>query len=239
MMISFIVPAHNEEQMLGPTLTAIGAAARATGCRHELIVVDDCSTDATAAIAERAGARVVTAGCRQIAGARNVGARAARGDIFIFVDADTTISAETVRASLRALARGAVAGGATFQFEGRIPWHGRMLIRTIRAGMRALRLAAGCYLFCRRDAFEAVGGFDERLYASEEIRLCRALKAHGRIVILRQTVQTSGRKLRTHSGGDILRLISAFLASGPGVLQSRTHLELWYGNRRADPDARG
>jgi glycosyltransferase involved in cell wall biosynthesis len=235
-MISFIVPAYNEERVLGATLTAMHAAAKACNRRYEIIVVDDSSTDRTAEIALAHGASVVLVACRQIAGARNAGARAAAGDIFVFVDADTTVNAQVLEASLRALDRGAAGGGATFHLEGRIPWHGRVLVVLVRASMRAARLAAGCYLFCTRRAFEEAGGFDERLFATEEIALSRALRRHGPVVILRDTVQTSGRKLRTHSGWELLRLMSAVVASGRRAVRSREGLDLWYGSRRVDPD---
>src|SRR3712207_6473552 len=110
-MVSFIVPAHNEERLLGPTLEAIQSAAAQLRIRHELIVVDDASTDRTAEIARGHGARVVAVDVRQIARVRNAGARACSGSILIFVDADTVISGDVVKASLSALERGAVGGG--------------------------------------------------------------------------------------------------------------------------------
>jgi hypothetical protein len=107
----------------------------------------------------------------------------------------------------------------------------------VRAGMRLGRLAAGCYLFCTRAAFEAAGGFDERLFASEEIALSRALGRQGRVVILHETVLSSGRKLRTHSGWEILGMMSAVARQGSRALRSREQLGLWYGSRRSDPGA--
>ena len=86
-MISFIVPAYNEEAELPGTLHAIRSAAAAY--RHEIVLVNDGSTDATGAIGEEFGARVISIECRQIAAARNAGAAAARGNIFIFVDAES------------------------------------------------------------------------------------------------------------------------------------------------------
>ncbi len=233
-MISFIIPAYNEERLLGATLSAVHAAARQRAQPYEVIVVDDGSTDATVAIARSAGAKVVSVQYRQIARTRNAGARAAAGDTLIFVDADTLITSATVTASLEALRRGAVAGGATLQLDGDLPWHGWLLLWLVRAGMRAGRLAAGCYLFCTRAAFEAAGGFDEALFATEEIALSRALQRQGRVVILREAVVSSGRKLRTFSGWELLRLFAALLRSGPRVLRSRDQLELWYGHRRID-----
>ena len=86
-MISFIVPAYNEERLLGATLDALHAAGRAAGEPYELIVVDDASTDRTALIAQGHGALLVRVAHRQIAATRNAGARRANGDLFIFVDA--------------------------------------------------------------------------------------------------------------------------------------------------------
>src|SRR5438105_3985712 len=76
-MISFVVPAHNEEATLPRTLAAIVKAAREVGQAFEVIVVDDLSTDATTSIAAGFGARVVPVNLRQISAVRNAGARAA------------------------------------------------------------------------------------------------------------------------------------------------------------------
>src|SRR5437764_4908859 len=90
-MISFIVPAYNEETELPSTLAAIRAAISALSQPFEIIVVDDASTDATPEIAEQAGARVVPIHRRQIAAARNAGARAAQGEYVFFLSVDTTV----------------------------------------------------------------------------------------------------------------------------------------------------
>src|SRR6185312_8545697 len=114
-MISFIVPAYNEEAELPGTLRAIHSAA--VGCEYEIVVVNDGSTDATAATGEQFGARVISIERRQIAAARNAGARAARGDIFIFVDADTRIGPEHVRGATDSLGNGFAGGGSRLAFD--------------------------------------------------------------------------------------------------------------------------
>src|SRR3989442_1575013 len=91
-VISFIIPAHNEEELIGRTLSALHQSARALGEPYEAIVANDSSTDRTGAIALEHGARVVAVNRRQIAATRNAGARAAIGDMFIFVDADTMVT---------------------------------------------------------------------------------------------------------------------------------------------------
>src|SRR4051812_25920313 len=88
-MLSFVVPAYNEEKYLGPTLASIHEAARAVGESYEIIVANDNSSDATAQLAEAGGARVINVHKRQIAGTRNAGARAASGEWLVVVGART------------------------------------------------------------------------------------------------------------------------------------------------------
>lgn len=233
-MISFIIPAYNEERLLGRTLAALHAAGRALDEPYELIVVDDGSTDATAAVAIAHSARVVAVQFRQIGRTRNAGAHASIGETLIFVDADTVVPTDTVRATLKAVRRGVIGGGASVEFDGRLPAYARLLVPVSLAALRAGRLAAGCYFFCTRAAFDAAGGFDDHMYAAEEIALSRKLKRLGPFVILREAVTTSGRKVRAHSGWEVVRVFGAFVRRGTGVVRSREFLGLWYGDRRDD-----
>lgn len=234
-MISFIVPAYNEERVLGATLAAVRVAAQAVGEPYELVVVDDASTDGTAQIAVCGGALVVRVAHRQIAATRNAGARAARGDLFIFVDADTIVNEAVVRSAVDAMRDGAVGGGAAVEFDGSVPTYAKLLLPILVWCFRVARLAAGCYLFCTRTAFVAVGGFDESFYGAEELVISQALKRHGKFVVLRRAVKTSGRKLRTHSAGEMFGVLGRFLLRGPMAVKQRQGMELWYAERRKDP----
>jgi len=234
-MISFIVPAYNEERLLGATLDALRAAALAIGEPYELIVADDGSTDRTAAIAAHHGAILVSVAHRQIAATRNSGAREANGDWLIFVDADTLVSEAVVRSAVEALRSGAVGGGAAVEFDGTVPLYARLLLPVLVRSFRWAGLAAGCFLFCTRNAFAAVGGFDEAFYGAEELVMSRALKRHGRFVVLRQAVITSGRKLRTHSVREMLAILARLALRGPGAVKQRQGMDLWYAERREDP----
>lgn len=233
--VSFIVPAHNEEPLLPATLAAIHAAAAACGIEYEIIVADDASTDRTAHIAAEAGARVVAVQHRQISATRNSGARAASGGVLVFVDADTLINPEVLLRAVQAVAQGAVGGGATVRFDGQVPLYAKVVLPLMTMLMRRTRLAAGCFVFCTRPAFEAVGGFDERLFGAEEIALSVALKKIGTFVILREAVLTSGRKLRTYSGFEVLGIMLRAALSGGKMLQRRDQMGLWYDPRRPDP----
>jgi len=110
-MISFIVPAHNEEQWIGKCLASIRTAMESVDDSYEVIVVDDASTDSTLRIAEQMGARTIRVEHRKVSAVRNAGASAAGGGIFFFVDADTQTNEQAVRAALATLRSGAAGGG--------------------------------------------------------------------------------------------------------------------------------
>jgi glycosyltransferase involved in cell wall biosynthesis len=235
--ISFIIPAYNEERLLGRTLSAIEQAARAVGERFEVIVVDDASTDRTAAIAAAHGARVESVNARQIAATRNAGARAAAGEVFLFVDADTIVTESAVRAATAAMRAGAVGGGCAFRFDGRVPFYGRILAAAAGPLYRWLRVASGCFLFCTREAYFAAGGFDEALFGAEELAMSQALGRQGRFVVLPELVTTSGRKLRAYSAREALGMLLRLALAGSKGVRRRDGLEIWYGDRRADPES--
>jgi glycosyltransferase involved in cell wall biosynthesis len=233
-MLSFIVPAHNEARYIGGSVAAVIAAARATGQTFEVIVVDDASGDDTARIAADQGARVVSVNCRQIAAARNAGAAEALGDVLFFIDADTLANADAVRACLEELRKGAVGGGCVFTFDGTLPLWGRLLYPVAVFLARRFKLMGGCFLFCTREAFDAVGGFDKRYFAGEDAAFVSALKRRGRFAVPRPTVITSGRKLRAYSAWRILGEAWRWMRGGKKAYQTRDGLDLWYGERPVD-----
>ena len=235
-MISFIVPAHNEQAGLGRTLQAIHDAARAAGQPYEIIVVDDASTDATADIARRHQSTVLPVNHRQIAATRNSGARAANGSRLFFVDADTTINPRAVASALRCLDQGAVGGGSPVKFDGVVPLYARLISFLSVIGTKLAGSTGGAFMFCTRDAFQDTGGFDERLFCGEEVAMVLALKREGRFVVLWDWVLTSGRRVRAVSGLQVLALVARVLFSPVKFLTRRSSVQnIWYdSNREAD-----
>jgi len=156
-MVSIVVPAHNEAQVLTGTLDALRRAAASLDRPWEIVVVDDASTDATALIARDAGARVVPVNLRHIAAVRNAGAREARGDVLVFVDADTVVPPETLAAAVGALDGGAAGGGAHVTFDGPLPWYARPGTAATLGFLRLFTLAAGLSRGSRASVVAAFG----------------------------------------------------------------------------------
>lgn len=226
--LSFIVPAHNEEALLGRALASIRLAAEAAGRRYEIIVVDDASTDRTAEIAREHGCRVVQVELRQIGAVRNAGAAQAAGETLVFLDADTILPEATLAAALRALESGAVGGGASLAFDGPTALWARMIVPISNVLCRWTRLSPGCFLFARRSVFEEMGGFDPRYFAAEEWVLSRALGRRGDFIVLREKSVTSGRKGTSRELWRLIVLLSRLLFRGRKVLQQREGLDIWY-----------
>jgi len=231
-MLSFIIPAYNEEMELSSTITAIRVAASGVAQPYEIIVVDDASTDATPEIASGAGAKVIPIDRRQIAAARNTGARAAKGEYLFFIDADTRINRAHVSAGIAALEAGYAGGSARVNMDGLIPIWGRMLLRGFSSLYFGLNLGAGAFLFTTRRNFDIVGGFDEQYFAGEEVYFSLELKKLGRFKVLREPVVTSGRKLRMYPAKHFLRKFFGVIVRGPRGVRSRAKLSLWYDGKR-------
>lgn len=230
--ISFIVPAFNEERELAATLTAITMVGDALSITYEIVVADDGSTDDTLSIAREHGARVITKHHRQIAATRNSGAGIARGKLFIFVDADTIINKDVVQAALEALADGAVGGGARVRMSGALPLYGRLILPLLLKTYPLTGWAAGCFMFCTRQVFEEIGGFDEKYFGAEEIVFSKALQQKGPFIILNESVQSSARKFHLYSGWEMLRTIGRFLRHRDKGLYDRNTMHMWYDGRR-------
>jgi len=167
---SIIIPAYNEEAYLPHALKAVFTAVAGAPGKAEVVVVDNNSCDRTAEIARIMGARVVPESVNQIARARNTGARAALGRYMIFVDADTKVSTGLLTKALENLQSGRIVGGGVVVAPDRaLEPAAQSIFDTWNRFSQLFNIAAGCFVYCERVAFEAVGGFSQRVYASEEL----------------------------------------------------------------------
>jgi glycosyltransferase involved in cell wall biosynthesis len=238
--ISVVVPAFNEERLLGESLARIKSAARsfaARGWDFELIVCDNNSNDRTAEIARAAGATVVLEPVNQIARARNAGAAAATGDWLIFVDADSYPSAELFADVAEQIQSGRCLGGGStvrmdekFMLSGFFTW-------TWNWSSRLGRLLAGSFIFVETATFRKIGGFNNELFAAEELDLSKRLKrlaretGRGLVILNRHPLTTSARKMRLYTAWDHLRLL-AHVIWNRKALTRRESCTLWYDGRR-------
>jgi glycosyltransferase involved in cell wall biosynthesis len=178
---SIIAPAYNEEQYLPRLLDSIDVArANYSGGQNaiEVIVADNNSTDRTAEIAAARGARVVRVEKRRIGAVRNGGGHAARGEILCFIDGDSAIHPQTFDAIDRAIASGRYVGGSTgLKLERKSL--GLLVTYCLAAPVAFITRMDSGVVFCRREDFEAVGGYDDnRLYA-EDLVFLMALRRLG------------------------------------------------------------
>lgn len=241
---SLIIPAYNEEAYLPALLNSVEAArTRYAGGSDEIevLVVDNMSTDSTADLARSRGCRVVREEKRVIAAVRNAGARNASGHIFVFIDADNTIHPDTFKAIDTSLATGRVIAGSSGVKLQRMSLGIAVTYALMVPLVWLTRMDTGV-VFCRREDFEAIGGYNEDMLFAEDVRLLwdlmRLGRRQGKKLTRIRSVKAifSTRKFDKHGDwhwmGMVLRL-------GVGLLFARSSLDkfahmYWYGNQRSN-----
>ncbi|MBS0181370.1 MAG: glycosyltransferase [Nitrospira sp.] len=241
MHLSIIIPAFNEARLIERCLQSVSvsiAANQTSGFTSEIIVVDNNSTDNTAELARQSGARVVFEPINQIGRARNAGAAHATGDWLLFLDADSLLIPGLLADILRMIESGKYVGcGSTLHMDG-LPWWADVTLRIWTGVSILFRWAAGALVVCRRDAFQDVGGFDQNLYALDEIALSKQLKQWGRkrglrfTILTRHPLETSSRKISLYSGREIAGQIFRVLLLPRKTLRDKKQLSVWYDGRR-------
>lgn len=231
---SIIIPAYNEEDWLSRTLPALREAMDMLDVSGEVIVVDNNSTDQTARIACQHNAQVVFEPVNQISRARNTGARIAKGRYFIFLDADTFLAPVSLKTALYNLSSGMCCGGGCLvDFDKPIQLFPRKILDLWNWISKKFGFAAGCFIYCLREGFEAIGGFSEKVYAGEEIWFSHHLQSWGKKrgmafqIISAPPVITSSRKLEWFSPLQLV-LSVLVLTIFPFSLRFRLLCSQWY-----------
>lgn len=188
-MLSVIIPALNEQDALPATLARL-QAMRTRGT--EVIVVDGGSSDRTAALAARDADRVISAP-RGRAVQSNAGVQAAKGDMLLFLHADTLAPDDADQWVRNGLSQGRVWGRFDVRIIGK-PWILRVVALGINCRSRLSGIATGDQgLFMTRAAYDAVGGFPNQPLM-EDVEISKRLLRLGRPACLRQRLATSGRR---------------------------------------------
>lgn len=187
-LISIIIPTLNEEANIGQTLKQLDG--------YEIIVADGGSDDATARIAS-GKARLITAP-RGRASQMNAGARAASGDILLFLHADTTLPEHALEDVRRLLADERIAGGGfSLSFDDPAPSF-RVIAFMSNLRARLIGLVFGDQaIFVRRSVFERMGGFKE-MPLMEDWDFSLRMKKEGQVVVSGLSVTSSARRFRRH-----------------------------------------
>lgn len=232
MKISFIIPAYNEEKFLEITLNNLNEIASKACLEHEIIVVDNNSSDQTSHIAKNLGAQVVFQPIRSISKTRNAGAKAANGDTLIFVDADTLPSLNLLKNGIEMLDHYKVVTALTHldkyhTFASLGVWLYNLLSYFFRLGN-------GQFIIITKKNFDKIGGFDEDIYGFEDIYFFKKAKrifGFSNIKVLLQTINTSGRKFKKE------RNYTSFIFQLLGVLLNKpigkdiNKFDFWYNNK--------
>ena len=198
---SLVIPAHNEAAFLPRLLDSVEAARSVTTAGAiEVVVADNGSTDATAAIAEQRGCIVAKVEKRVIAAARNGGAATAHGEILCFTDADGRIHPQTFNAIGAAADAGRAVAGATGLTMER--WSaGLIATYVLMLPLVWLTKMDSGVVWCRRADFLVVGGYDEDRRVAEDVAFLLALRRHGR---------RDGRKLERVHGAKVIGSVRKF-----------------------------
>jgi rSAM/selenodomain-associated transferase 2 len=225
--LSIVVPVLNESHTVPIKLRAL-VGLREAG--HEVIVVDGGSQDDTASVSKPLVDRVVVTDTGR-GHQMNVGARHARGEVLLFLHADTMLPEGAPQMIRQALTETAFEWG---YFRVRLSGH-HPLLRLVEAMMnlrsRLTRIATGDQaLFVRRESFASIGGFP-RIPLMEDLVICKRLKTIGPPAQIKARVKTSSRRweqrglLRTIVEMWSLRLAFFFGASPEKLFR------YYYGNR--------
>ena len=219
--LSIIVPALDEAAIIARALQAL-APFRQRGA--EVIVVDGGSQDGTAELARPHADRVIAAERRRSA-QMNAGARIARGEVLLFLHADTSLPPDADRLVLRALVGANAWGRFDVHIEGRSPL--LALVATLMNWRSRLTgIATGDQaMFASRKIFAEAGGFPE-IPLMEDIALSQTLKRIARPICLAARVTTSGRRWERHGVARTMLMmwrlrLAFFLGADPAALARR------------------
>jgi glycosyltransferase involved in cell wall biosynthesis len=239
--ISLIVPAFNEEKYLPSLIDSIEEARKCYSfdpTSIEVIVVDNQSTDETAAVARERGCLVVQEKKRIIAAVRNTGALVAQGEVLAFTDADNILHPETFNKIERAISSSKVVGGATGVRSDRMSLGIACAYAIVVPMVWVTGMDTGV-VFCRKKDFRSLGGYNESFLFGEDVDFLWRLIKYGRvrgqrlIRIRNCKAINSTRKFDRFGEWHYVRLVLRYLRSL--IVRSYTidnfALTYWYSDR--------
>ena len=201
--ISVVVPARDEEALVATAIDSVASRTFPTAAIEVIVVANGCrdrTADAVRAAAQAAPdllVQLIEEPRPGVARAKNLGARAARGGLIVFLDADSRLAPDLLARVAERAARGETAGSIRIVADSadRLDLG---FFRLIEWGKDLFGIHANM-LWCRREAFLAQGGFDESLNHAEDVELLRRLSRGGARVghVSESWIATSPRRLRS------------------------------------------
>jgi glycosyltransferase involved in cell wall biosynthesis len=224
-LVSFVVPAYNEEALIGSCLAAITAEVSRTGCQAEIIVVNNSSSDGTRRIASAIpGVKVIDEPQRGLVQARRAGCLAAEGEYIANIDADTVLLEGWLRTALAEFARSphlVALSGPYIHYD--LPAPARLVSAGFYRGVYIVHLLSrivagagsvmqgGNFIVARR-ALESAGGFNPDFqFYGEDAELARRLAKVGKVKFtFALRAFSSGRRL---AGEGLFRVLLRYSAN--------------------------
>ena len=230
--LSVIIPAWNEEKCISSAIDSLKRAASfyksERGCTAEIIVVDNNSTDGTGDVARQHGVQVVHEPVNNIGKARNTGVRAARGKYIAFCDADNQVTENLLVLIHDHLENAKIAGGGTWIEPAKRNLKINFFYFLWGIYVRCSRIGVGM-MHCRKADFESFGGFDETIYAAEDVQLAYDLKKIGKFNLIKKGwIITSTRKI---DQTPLFEMITKLIGFGFGLqkkIRDKEYCEHWY-----------
>lgn len=235
MKISIIIPAYNEELQLYENLTKIKNSFELNDfLDYEIIVCDNNSSDKTSIIAHEFGARVIFEPFNQIAKARNTGASIATGEWLVFIDADSWPSKYLINLLLKQInSDKSIAGSSLVQFVSSPLWW-RATWKFSNISMPLLHLTpTGAFMFCKRSAFNEVGGFNEDIFVLEDLDFSYKMHKYSKsfnkkFTVIKEPIYTSSRRSNNLKPKDFVKIAVDLSTKGKSSLKDKTRFHQWY-----------
>lgn len=235
--ITVVIPAYNEERYIAKTLQALSNAKtryeKKTMNKIEVLVVNNNSSDKTALICSKYDVRLLQEKNQQIAACRNHGARVSKGEILIFLDADTIVPMNFFKIIEKNLSTQKIIGGSAKLISD----NNNMISKIMYALWNIFSLLLpfkGAVLYCYRDTFFEIGGFDESFYALEDVKFSIQLKKIGKkynkkfISNKSLSVITASRKFKNIEMKKIIKMIHQILLNPFSFYRKKEIVGCWF-----------
>lgn len=192
--LSCIIITLNEEKYLPKLLNSL---KKQTFKDFEIIVADYNSKDKTRQIARKYGCRITKGGRQSVA--RNNGAKIAKGKYLVFLDADSILDKDFLKVNFSEFKKSKMVVGSVFVKPLSKKFIDKILFKSYNGWATLMSKISphgtGACIFIKKDVFNKIKGFDEKIILAEDHNLLKRAKEHGGFILLPISIKTSVRRL--------------------------------------------